>query len=263
VERGLRSTAEASATFLRLTPPDVPGRRLICLPFAGGGAATYRHWPRSLPEDLEVAAVQLPGRDLSRRGEPLDSIGAMAMAAHIAVRSASDLPYALFGHSLGALVAFELALALERDGGRPPVALFVSGRRPPDQVDTAPPVHALADTPFLDELQRRYGGIPDVVRQEPELLALLLPALRADVRALETYQPAIGARVACQVHVYGGRGDTMPRPDELAGWERSAQRPVRTRVFAGGHFFVEDERAAICADIAAQWAAEDVMADRT
>ena len=167
----------------------------------------------------------------------------MAGAAHAAVRTATDVPYAIFGHSMGALVAFELASALEHDGGRPPEALFVSGRRPPDETDAAAPVHALPDAEFLDELQRRYGAVPDAVRHEPELLALLLPGLRADVRALETYRIADDTRIACPVHVYGGREDTRPPPDQLEGWSRRTEQPVRVRLFPGGHFFVAEEPA--------------------
>jgi surfactin synthase thioesterase subunit len=250
------------AALLRLGGPDVPQRRLVCVPFAGGGAATYRQWSRFLPEDVELASVQLPGRELARNGRPLDSIAAMAAAAQAAVRSATDVPYAIFGHSMGALVAFELAFALEHDGARPPVALFVSGRRPPDETDSAAPVHTLPDAEFLDELQRRYGGVPDAVRREPELLALLLPGLRADVRALETYRISDHTRISCPVHVYGGREDVRPRPDQLEGWSRRTEQPVRVRLFPGGHFFVADEPAAICADIAARWAGAALAADR-
>jgi surfactin synthase thioesterase subunit len=256
-------TDRPAAALLRLGAPGTPRRRLVCLPFAGGGAATYRQWTRFLPEDVEVVSVQLPGRELARNGPPLDSIDAMAAAAHGAVRSTTDLPYAVFGHSMGALIAFELAFALEHDGGRPPVALFVSGRRPPDETDLAAPVHGLPDAEFLDELQRRYGGVPDVVRREPELLALLLPGLRADVRALETYRIADDTRVACPVHVYGGREDTRPRPDQLEGWTRRTEQPVRVQLFPGGHFFVAEEPAAICADIAARWAGAALAAGPT
>jgi len=254
-DRGARSVVDARAgvadrpvaALLRLGGPGAPQRRLICLPFAGGGAATYRPWSRFLPDDVEIVSVQLPGRELARNGRPLDSIDAMAGAAHATVRSATDVPYALFGHSMGALVAFELASALEHDGCRPPEALFVSGRRPPDETDVATPVHAL----------------PDAVRSEPELLALLLPGLRADVRALETYRIADDTRISCPVHVYGGRDDTRPRPDQLEGWSRRTEQPVRVRLFAGGHFFVAGEPAAICADISSQWAVAALAADPT
>ena len=252
-----------AAALLRLGGPAAPQRRIVCLPFAGGGAATYRRWSRLVPEDVEIVSVQLPGRELARNGPPLDSIDAMAGAAHAAVRTATDVPYAIFGHSMGALVAFELASALEHDGGRPPEALFVSGRRPPDETDAAAPVHALPDAEFLDELQRRYGAVPDAVRREPELLALLLPGLRADVRALETYRIADDTRIACPVHVYGGREDTRPPPDQLEGWSRRTEQPVRVRLFPGGHFFVAEEPAAICADIAAQWAGAALAVDPT
>lgn len=250
----------APMSFLRLGATAAPRRRLFCLPFAGGGAAVFRPWAKALPGDVELMAVQLPGREARLRERPLDRIEAIVEAVRPAVLAAADLPYAIFGHSMGALVAFELALALEAAGGRPPSRLFVSARRAPDEADEQPPMDALADERFLDEMQRRYGGVPAVVRQEPELMALLLPTLRADIRALERYAPSGPSgtrRVRCPVHVYGGADDQHPRPVQLAGWERVADGPVRVRVFAGDHFYLTTARDALVADIAAHWPAPD------
>ena len=123
-------------------------------------------------------------------------------------------------------------------------------------------MHGLADADFLDELQRRYSAVPDVVRQEPELLALLLPVLRADVRAIETYAPLTDRKVRCPVHVYGGRDDRHPRPDQLPGWQRVAEREVRVRVFPGDHFYVAAQRDALAEDMAACWTHVPVPAER-
>jgi surfactin synthase thioesterase subunit len=170
------------------------------------------------------------------------------------VRDATDTPYALFGHSMGSLIAFELAVTLERDGGTPPDALFVSGRRPPSELHTGQHLHDLPDDAFLDAMDARYGGVPAAVRDEPELLALFLPALRADVRTFETYAPLTGCRVRCPVHVYGGADDTHPRPDQLAGWRAVAESDVTVRVFPGEHFYLTTARADLVADIARRWA---------
>jgi surfactin synthase thioesterase subunit len=239
-------------TFLRFGAQH-PRRRLFCLPFAGGGAAPFRAWARSMPEDVEILAAQLPGREARLREAPFRSIAAMTQAALPAVLAHADLPYAVFGHSMGALVAFELALALEESAPVPPTALFVSARRPPDEPDEHSPVHPLPEAQFVAELQSRYGAIPEVLLQERELLQLLLPTLRADIEAVETYAPSTTRKLRCPVFVYGGMDDRHPRRAQLAGWQRVAARDVRVRVFAGDHFYLNAQRDALTADIAARW----------
>jgi medium-chain acyl-[acyl-carrier-protein] hydrolase len=240
-------------------------RRLFCLPYAGGGVAAYRLWARSLPEDIEVFAAQLPGRDGRLRDTPLPSIAAMVDMLLPAVIESSDLPYAIFGHSMGALVAYELVSALERASVRAPSHLFVSSRRAPDEPDTRVPLHDMPESQFLVELQERYGAIPAAVLDEPELLELLLPVVRADIRAVETYRPSLAVphQVRCAVHVYGGEDDRHPRPAQLPGWQRVAASPVRVRVFAGDHFYLQQQRDALTADIAAQWPAAPAVTERS
>jgi medium-chain acyl-[acyl-carrier-protein] hydrolase len=247
------SPARTPRGLLRFAAPGTKHRRLYCLPFAGGGPSTYRLWPRSLPDDVDVIAVQLPGRDPSSPDPPADSVGEIvgAVVASISELEAADpLPFALFGHSMGALIAFEVTTALEQRGGPSPTRLFVSGRRPPDELHQGDDVADLPDDEFLDAMQRSYGGIPDVVRNEPELLALFLPSLRADIRALETYRPLGEQPVRCPVRVYGGAQDRHPRPSQLAGWQRVAARDVSIRVFDGDHFYLAEAREALTADIA-------------
>lgn len=250
----MTATTTIPHALVRLGARGTPRRRLVCLPFAGGGVAPYRPWARALPDDVELLAAALPGREARLRERPLDTIGDMLEAIVPAVAAVADeLPYAIFGHSMGALLAFELALALERLDVRAPSHLFVSARRPPDEAEEMPPMEGLPDAAFLDELQRRYNAVPEAVRNEPELLALLLPALRADLRAIERYAPRADARVRCPVHVYGGLDDRHPVPAQLPGWARVAARPIRTRLFAGDHFYLTTQRDALAADIAAHW----------
>jgi surfactin synthase thioesterase subunit len=250
-----------ASPFLRLGVRAAPRRRLFCLPYAGGGIAPYRLWFKSLPDDIEVRAAQLPGREMRMREQPLSSIAAMVDALLPALEDAADLPYAIFGHSMGALVAFEMTRLLEARGVRAPSRLFVSARRSPDEPDPRPPVHSLPETEFLDALQERYGAIPDAVRNEPELLELLLPVLRADIRAVETYAPLPGAKVRCPVYVYGGDADTHPLPAQLPHWERMAERVMRIRLFSGDHFYLNAQRELLTADIVANWSADDVTAE--
>lgn len=233
------------------------------MPFAGGGAATYGQWWRALPDDIEVQAALLPGRESRIREQPLDSIAAMVDALLPAVSAATDLPYSIFGHSMGGLVAFELVAALEGAGVRPPAHLFVSARRSPDEPDPATPMHRLPEPEFLDTMNERYGAIPDPVRRERELLELMLPVLRADTHAIETYEPTPGRTVRCKVHVFGGVEDRYPTPAQLPAWQRVAEQPIRVRLFAGDHFYLNTQRDALTADIAAQWQDDVVGAVRT
>jgi surfactin synthase thioesterase subunit len=241
-----------TATTLRLGATN-PARRLFCIPYAGGGAGAYRWWPKWLPGDIELQALQLPGRESRLRERPFESIEECVASALPVLAAGSDLPYAIFGHSMGALIAFELTLALQRHGVAPPEHLFVSGRRAPDEPDPEPPVHGLKDDEFLDELQRRYGAVPQAVREEPELLALLLPTLRADIGAIERYAMRPGARVTCPIHVYGGTLDRHPRPDQLPAWQGVAATPIRVREFEGDHFYLSSQAASLLADIAGAW----------
>lgn len=246
--------------LIRFDAVGTPSRRLICLPFAGGGPATYRQWPQRLP-GTEVLAVALPGRDpADRRGRP-DSIGALADSVSAALDEIDvdrDLPFALFGHSMGALIAFEVTFDAERERRHVPERLFVSGRRPPDEAHDRPPVHGHDDDRFLDAVDRLYGGVPAVVRNEPDLLALLLPSLRADIKALETYDAPAGRIVNCPVHVYGGDRDRHPRPDQLPGWQRAAARPITLRIFQGDHFYLTTPVGHdLISDIADHWRDDD------
>ena len=250
------SGAVATQPLMRLGVRAAPRRRLFCMPYAGGGVAPYRLWHRSLPDDIEVYAASLPGRESRLRETPLQSIAAMVAYVLPAIEASTDLPYAIFGHSMGALMAFELTAALEASGLRAPSRLFVSARRSPDEPDPKTPVHALPEAQFLDELQARYGAIPDAVRNEPELLELLLPVLRADIKAVETYVPTLGARVRCLVNVYGGHDDTHPFPSQLPMWQRVSDQPMRIRMFEGDHFYLNAHREALTEDIASRWSME-------
>jgi surfactin synthase thioesterase subunit len=238
--------------LVRFSAGAAPRRRLYCFPYAGGGPATFRQWPPSLPAGTEVIAVQLPGRNPASGEVPVDSIErivAIVTEAIVELQEREPLPFSVFGHSMGALVAYEVVVALECAGAHLPDRLFVSGRRPPDELHEGDPMYDLPDEDFLDAMQRSYGGVPALVRNEPDLLALFLPSLRADIRALETYRPSTSGIVACPVRVFGGADDRHPRPSQLAGWQRVAARDISIRVFDGDHFFLVGAREALTADI--------------
>jgi medium-chain acyl-[acyl-carrier-protein] hydrolase len=257
---GDRVELGSGSVMIRFSAMGSPRRRLLCLPFAGGGPSTYRLWPKALPDDVEVIAVALPGRDPRSRPAnipaSISEIVDLVVDDFVELQTREPLPFALFGHSMGALIAFELTVALEQRGGPPPSNLFVSGRRPPDELHRGEHIHRLDDTAFLDAVHRLYGAVPEAVRNEPELLALFLPALRADVEAFETYVPRSDRLVRCPVRVYGGADDRHPRASDLAGWQRVAEGDVSIQIFPGDHFFLVGAREALTADLAAHWCGE-------
>ncbi len=224
--------------------------RLFCFAHAGGGAAAYRLWHQGLPRHIEVWAIQLPGRAHRLREPALRSIPAIVAALLPSILPRLDRPFALFGHSMGSMIAFALAHELLKRGAPAPAHLFVSGRRGPGVPSAEPPLNVLPDADFVAELLRRYGGIPAEVLAEPDLMALLLPSLRADIQALETYRPAASSPLPGPVTAYGGADDRLNPPGVLEAWREETRGAFRAKTFAGGHFYLEANRDELLADIA-------------
>jgi surfactin synthase thioesterase subunit len=229
--------------------------RLFCFSYAGVGASAFRLWHEGLPPELEVCAIQLPGRE-SRLDEPaLSSVPRLVellvpqVRAH--ARAGGDRPFAFFGHSMGATLAFEVARTLQCDGAPMPVHVFLSARRPPSVPDPDPPLSHLADAEFVAELNRRYGGIPAEVLAHQELLALLLPALRADLTALESFRSPPLPLLSAPVSVFGGHDDSRAPRSYLEAWRAHVAGTIRLRQFPGGHFYLNQarERDAVLAEV--------------
>ncbi|MCC7361305.1 MAG: thioesterase [Anaerolineales bacterium] len=211
-------------------------RRLLCLPFAGGAASLFRAWPDSLPPEVEVWPIQLPGRETRLREQPLGRMDALVTALAEALRPALDLPLAIFGHSMGALVGFELARALAAQGAAP-THLFISAMRAPQLPDRQVRIAALPDPEFIEAL-RRLKGTPEPVLQNAELMDLLLPALRADFALVESYAYAAGAPLACPIAAFGGQQDERARPEELQAWATQTTAGFQWQLVPGDHFFI-------------------------
>jgi surfactin synthase thioesterase subunit len=208
-------------------------------------------WPNGLPPSLEVCTVQLPGRE-QRSREPLKtSIDELVHELVPALLPYLDLPFSLFGHSMGAVLASEVTRALADAGNPLPQHLLVSGRRPPHVPGTESPMHGLPDPAFIAELSRRYGGIPAEILEQPDLMALFIPVLRADLTALETYLPARRAPLSCPITVFGGADDRLTPPEHLEAWRSETSGAFQVRMYAGSHFFLNSERSRLLADIAA------------
>jgi surfactin synthase thioesterase subunit len=232
----------------RPAPREDPVFRLFCLPFAGAGATVYRLWPAGLPANIEIIALQLPGRGARLRETPLRRLADMVDLALSEFGPQLDRPFALFGHSMGALLARELAGRLAARG-QPPAHLFVSARST-HLKRNLPPLYELPDDEFLAEVDKRYQGIPAQLWAQRDVLELLLPALRADVEALETYERDPRAPpLNCRISVYGGSRDLSVTQDDLEAWKTETVASCRVRVFEGDHFFLEPQRALVLADI--------------
>ncbi len=212
--------------------------RLFCLPYAGGGAMAYRTWGDSLPATVEVCPIQLPGRE-DRLGEtPFTELQALVGALGVAIGPSLDRPFAFFGHSMGALIAYELTRELHRQAGLLPLRLFVSGRGAPQLPAALPPIHRLPDAAFLAELQRRYDGIPAILWQEAELRALLLPQLRADLALVETYAHTPSPPLPCALAAFGGTQDKQVAREHLAAWRGQVRDDISVQMFEGDHFYL-------------------------
>jgi surfactin synthase thioesterase subunit len=220
-----------------------PWLRLFCFPFAGGGAGLFRPWPVYFAAlGIDVCAVRLPGRDDRFGEEPEVDIRVLAKRAGDGIAEQLDVPYALFGHSMGALLAYELALCLRQRGARSPSRVIVSACRAPHLPDPEPHICKLSAQEIVAEL-RRYGGTASEILDNPEMLELALPLLRADAQLTEAYRhvetPPLTSPI-CAIHP---EADDLIARDDMAAWQRYTAGQFRLDTVAGGHFAVREEPA--------------------
>lgn len=211
--------------------------RLFCFPYAGGSASIFQSWHAGLPDHVEVHAIQLPGRANRISEVPLTRVWKLVALLVEALMPLLDRPFAFFGHSLGAILGFEVARRLRCDWEIQPERLFVSGRRAPQIPDTDPPCYFKSDEDFLARLDDLKGTHPDV-RSNTELVRLLLPTLRADFELAETYQYLENPRLTCPITVFGGRDDEETMNGRLEGWRLQTSGDFALNILDGGHFFI-------------------------
>lgn len=250
------TTGMTSPWQVRWHPAPDARLRLFCLPHAGGGALPYRSWAARLAPAVEVVAIRLPGRETRFREPPYTRLGDVVSALLDHLGPALDRPYAVLGHSMGALIGYELAQACRRYGLRPPARLLVSGRAAPHVPDRRPPVH---DAPVARLVTRLHemGGTPPAILADSAALASLLPLLRADFAVAETYRYRGAPPLDCPISVFGGDDDPYTTPADLLAWRRHSTADCKVRVMTGGHFFLHEPDARLVPDIRADLDADN------
>lgn len=231
--------------------------RLFCFPCAGGGAENFRGWAAELPEFLDVSAIQPPGRGARFREPLVDRIGEWLDSLEAAIAPELDRPFAFFGHSVGALTAFELTRRLRRAGRPLPARLFVAGRRAPHLPSRRPRLHALPREQLLAELRSLNGTPPEVLAHE-ELMDLLLPILRADFSLDATHVYLPEPPLERPITAFWGDADPLADEAQTRAWSEHTTAGLSLHGFAGDHFFVNvpSVRSAMLQTIAEQLAAD-------
>lgn len=247
------SQSARSPWFYIPKPRPEAGLRLFCFPYAGGGITPFLPWASSLPDWLEVVAVQPPGRGLRMRERPFTRLEPLVAGLQEVIAPLLDRPFVFLGYSLGALVAFELARARRAQGQSLPRALLVAARSAPQLPLAYPPTHALPLEPFVAEL-RRFNGTPEEVLQNRELMELLLPVLRADLEVNETYTHLPGPPLELPIFAYGGVEDPRCSPERLEAWGELTRGGFTMKLVQGGHFFIQTH-----GELLLHWLVEDLQ----
>jgi medium-chain acyl-[acyl-carrier-protein] hydrolase len=212
--------------------------RLLCFPYAGGGASVFQSWQRGLPDDIEVCAVQLPGRENRIMDLPHDRLSSLLPPLVDALHRLLDTRFAVFGHSMGALIGFEFARYIRRQLGLQPVHLFVSSHKAPQLAEPDQPLR-LDDAEVLEEL-RRLDGTPREILENEELRRLVLSVMRADLSICRSYEYSPDAPLDCAISAFGGLSDPEVSRAALAAWRIHTSSTFALQMLPGGHFFIRD-----------------------
>jgi medium-chain acyl-[acyl-carrier-protein] hydrolase len=233
------ASAPAADAWFTFPKPNATARlRLYCFHYAGGGAHAFRSWAKHLPDSIEVCAVQLPGRGARMWETPFTDCGALLATLGELILPTLTKPFALLGHSMGAMIAFEMARHLRRTSAPRPLHLFVSGRGGPRQRDLEVSLSELPEDDLIGELIR-YEGAPKELLENRDLMHLLLPTIRADFKICETYDYVADEPLECPVSAFGGLADFEVSRARLEAWQAETRGGFTSRMLPGGHFYLQ------------------------
>ena len=225
-------------------PQATPKIRLFCFPYAGGGASAFRSWVNELPPTVELACIQLPGRETRIREIPITNLPELIQQLKPAILPHLTIPFAFFGHSMGALIAFELARSLHHTQSSLPQHLFVSACRAPQLPRHNPPRHTLSTPELITELHR-LKGTPTEILNNDELMELLLPTIKADFGVVDTYTYKEHSPLPLPMKALGGQEDPEVSPEQLLPWQKQTASKFSSHLFPGDHFFIQQAQSSV------------------
>ncbi|MEI2579697.1 thioesterase II family protein [Scytonema sp. PRP1] len=236
------STNLSSCSWVTCPEPNSRAKlRLFCLPYAGANARVFGSWAMNLPTTVEVCPIELPGHGSRWMETAFTQLQSLVEAIAAAVIPYLDKPFACFGHTMGALLSFELVVLLRKQYGMNPRHLFISGRRAPEIPSPVASIHALNDNAFIDGL-RHYNGMPEAVLQNTKFMELLLPTLRADFALVETYEYVPQPPLNCPITTFGGLEDSTVNNGSLKAWRKHTHAAFTTEMLPGNHFFIHSSQ---------------------
>jgi medium-chain acyl-[acyl-carrier-protein] hydrolase len=233
---------ESNSWLICHKPNPMARLRLFCFPYGGGGPSTFYNWPKELPSDVETIGIQMPGLESRIMEPPIESISMAVQSLLPEIYFKLDKSFVFLGHSLGSFISFELTRKLRERYSLQPLHMFVAGIHAPQILNWNSPISDLPETDFLEKLQRRYGGIPEEILQNPDILQLVLPGLRASLKMYECYKYIEGDPLDCDITAFGGYQDKTARREDLEAWRHQTKRSFTLHMLPGNHFFINSER---------------------
>lgn len=234
--------SRTKSCFITFHPNPRAGLRLFCFPYAGGGAHVYKEWARQLPTSVEVYAAQFPGRGARMFEEPFTDVAQFVEESSASLLQHSDKPFVFFGHSMGTLIGFELARRLRREKRPLPLHLFVSGRGTLRELKGQLRRALLSDSELLEEV-RRFDGVPAELFENAELMKIMMPSIRADFTACESYVYTAEPPLPCSLSAFGGLQDQDVSREQLEAWRDETTAAFSCKIFPGGHFFLDTDQS--------------------